>query len=80
MTYFAPTLFAANQYCRPSVCKVIQNAANPPKYINNKRKTGKTHFMLASPQHRTWIYFKMNSYKLFTHTHECIAIRNESPL
>lgn len=67
MAYFGPTLFSANQYCRSSVCKVIQNAVNQPKYRNYERKTGKTHFTLASHQLRTWIYFKMNSYKLFTH-------------
>lgn len=77
MTYFGPTLFGANQYCRPSVCKVIQNAVNPPKYRNNKRKTGKTHFTLASPQHRTWIY--LNEFLQAVHRHECVAIRNYTP-
>lgn len=49
MIYFAPTLFGANQYCRPSVCNVIPgtNAVNPPKHRNNKRKMWKNTFYVG---------------------------------
>lgn len=31
MTYFGPTLSGANQYCRPSVCKVINRETTKEK-------------------------------------------------